>query len=623
MEKGFKLPDVAGSLPDLISRFQQDYSLMLGLWAPSTGTSSVGQTVLYAPDGTGSAAKRGGSGSSGSTTTTTTSPSTSTTGFTINVSWDSSVSSAPSAFTTAVMKAVTYLESTFSDPVTLNISVGWGEVAGATLGSNALGSSQSYLSSYSYSTLTSALSADATSSTDQSAVASLPSTAPVSGNLWVSSSEAKALGLASATSTATDGFVGFSSTLPFTYDNTNGVASGTYDFFGVAVHEITEVMGRLMLTGGTVGSYANSYMLYDLFHYSAPGVRDFSASTAGYFSADGGTTNMGQLNTQSGGDAGDWASSMTNDSFDAFSNSGVVNAVTTGDLAVLDTLGWNLASAAATPTASPTPSPTPSPITAVIAPLTGALGAAQAGSGLAASAVLASVGQSGGASTDSYSYSLGGAGAGSFTLTTSGNTATLATGASGVAGNALYALTVTATDTTTNTQSAAAPFDVIVGTGNGETVSIATLSGSLATSTPTMVFGLAGNDTLNGSGMSGHLWLVGGAGADTMTGGSGGTTYVYGATSDSTASVMDLITNFNSAIDRIDLTGIGTALNYIGKLSNRASSIGAHDIGWTSMKGNTYVYVNTSSSTESLAAIDMKIHLSGSVSLTSGDFIHH
>ncbi len=48
------------------------------------------------------------------------------------------------------------------------------------------------------------------------------------------------------------------------------MAPGTYDFFATAVHEITEVMGRQMLTGETVGSNANSYSLLDLLHYSSP-----------------------------------------------------------------------------------------------------------------------------------------------------------------------------------------------------------------------------------------------------------------------------------------------------------------------------------------------------------------
>src|SRR5215831_10802077 len=50
----------------------------------------------------------------------------STSPFVINISWDSSVRSAPSGFTTAVLAAVQFLESQYSDPVTINIAVGYG-----------------------------------------------------------------------------------------------------------------------------------------------------------------------------------------------------------------------------------------------------------------------------------------------------------------------------------------------------------------------------------------------------------------------------------------------------------------------------------------------------------------
>ena len=59
--------------------------------------------------------------------------------------------------------------------------------------------------------------------------------------------------------------------------------------------------------------------------------------------------------------------------------------------------------------------------------------------------------QTGGLTADTYSYTLGGAGAAPFTLTTSSNVATLAVGSSaaaGASGGKLYALTVTPKDTT-------------------------------------------------------------------------------------------------------------------------------------------------------------------------------
>ena len=55
-----------------------------------------------------------------------------------------------------------------------------------------------------------------------------------------------------------------------------------------------------------------SYDPLDLFHYSAPGVRDFKGYS-GYASADVGKTNLDNFNTIPGGDLADWASSAGND----------------------------------------------------------------------------------------------------------------------------------------------------------------------------------------------------------------------------------------------------------------------------------------------------------------------
>ena len=53
-------------------------------------------------------------------------------GLTINVTYDSSVGSAPAGFKTAVTAAVDFLEHAFSNPVTINIALGYG--VGAHLG---------------------------------------------------------------------------------------------------------------------------------------------------------------------------------------------------------------------------------------------------------------------------------------------------------------------------------------------------------------------------------------------------------------------------------------------------------------------------------------------------------
>src|SRR5262249_20609689 len=111
---------------------------------------------------------------------------------------------------------------------------------------------------------------------------------------------------------------------------------------------LTETMGRSVFVG-TDGIGANAYTPLDLFHYSANGVRDFAGTTPGYFSIDGGKTNLDSFNTNSNGDFGDWASSAGNDSFLAFSRSGVVNTVSQADLREMNVLGYNMVPADSTP----------------------------------------------------------------------------------------------------------------------------------------------------------------------------------------------------------------------------------------------------------------------------------
>ena len=275
------------------------------------------------------------------------------------------------------------------------------------------------------------------------------------------------------------------------------------------------------------------------------------------------------------------------------------------------------------PPPPPPPTPVPAPTGVSVTPSTALLGAAQSNSGLSAKTALATVAEIGGQGGDAFTYTLGGAGAASFMLSSSG---TLSTGKAAVAGGTngkAYALTLTANDTTAGSSSAASAFDVVVGGSGGDTVSVETLcGGASAAATPTFIFGLAGKDALNGTGMTGRLYFVGGAGADTMTGGSGVNDYLYGATSDSTASAMDIISNFNAATDIIDLTGIGTTkLTYGGSFSG--SKLAAHSIGYQVSGGNTYIYVNTSGSSEALTGTNMKIELIGSITLASANILHH
>jgi len=286
--------------------------------------------------------KGSGGGSGSGTTGTPVGGGASASPFQINITYDSSVANAPAGFKATIAAVVAYFESQFTDPVTINLTVGYGEVGGYKLASGALGESLTYLTSASYAQVRQALVADATSADDAASLAYLPASSPVNGTIWTSTAEAKALGLLTSYN-GVDGYVGFASGNLFDYDRSNGITAGQYDFYGVFAHELSEVMGRMLLVGESIGSAAHSYDPLDFFHYSAPGTADFVGSKAGYFSVNGGATDLDNFNTNPNGDYGDWASSAGHDSFLAFSNSGVVNAITSADMTAIDVIGWDRA----------------------------------------------------------------------------------------------------------------------------------------------------------------------------------------------------------------------------------------------------------------------------------------
>ena len=97
--------------------------------------------------------------------------------------------------------------------------------------------------------------------------------------------------------------------------------------------------------------------------------------------------------------------------------------------------------------------------------------------------------------------------------------------------------------------------------------------------------------------------------------------YLYGAVSDSSSIAMDAITSFHASVDLIDLTGLGTKLQYVGAISG--ATLNAQTVGWQQSGGNTFVYVNTTLSGEVLASTNMAIELRGVVSLSSANILHH
>src|SRR5262249_55599561 len=155
--------------------------------------------------------------------------------------------------------------SHFSNPTSVTIDVGYGEVAGQPLSGGALGESEAYVTSVSYSVLQTALVNNATAIGDSAALASLPATSPVNGAYWLTTAEAQALGVSG--SSGVNGYIGLSSSYAFCYNDSNGVPGSQFDFFGTVAHEITEIMGRSVFVGANFFG-GPSYEPLDLFHYS-------------------------------------------------------------------------------------------------------------------------------------------------------------------------------------------------------------------------------------------------------------------------------------------------------------------------------------------------------------------
>ena len=266
-------------------------------------------------------------------------------GLVIIANYDSSITNLGTAsaqyisVTNAISAAVEFYETHITNPMTITIDFGYGEVNGNPLPGNLLAESVWNETGVSYSDLRNALLSHGDPASD------LPSTSPVEGASWlVTDAEAEALGLLAGNSGQPEGYVGLSSTQPLTFDPNNRAVAGHYDAIGTLEHEISEVMGRFESLGAYAGT--NEYTPLDLFRYSSSGVRDLTPG-AGYFSIDGGVTNLDTFNdpTTAGGDAGDWSPAVTDDSYDQIATIGVANTVSATDLTVMNELGFDIAPA--------------------------------------------------------------------------------------------------------------------------------------------------------------------------------------------------------------------------------------------------------------------------------------
>src|SRR5208283_5251055 len=120
----------------------------------------------------------------------------------INLTYDSSTAGAPAAFFAAMNYCVQYLDSLITNNITVDIDVGWGEVAGQSLPAGDVGEGGAEGIILSYAQLKADLLANSNSAADASAYANLPSADISNGaGFFVGAAEAKAWGLIPATGT--------------------------------------------------------------------------------------------------------------------------------------------------------------------------------------------------------------------------------------------------------------------------------------------------------------------------------------------------------------------------------------------------------------------------------------
>ena len=238
-----------------------------------------------------------------------------TTGLTIHATFDSSIANNPNsaAIQAMISRAISFHESLFTDPITIQIRFRYSTTTpdGMTLPMGTLAQTDFVVYQIPWGSYISALRADATSSNDTQANASLPSTA-LSPNVQPASAAGRAVGLNTRPAMFADGSVGqggpydaivtLNSAAPYQFSRPP--SAGNFDAQRSTEHEVDEAIGL----GSRLGGNGSDVRPQDLFSWSSPGHRSISRSGTRYFSINGGVTNIVNFNQDSHGDFGDWLS---------------------------------------------------------------------------------------------------------------------------------------------------------------------------------------------------------------------------------------------------------------------------------------------------------------------------
>jgi len=239
-----------------------------------------------------------------------------TTGLTIHPTFDNSITGNPNAAAIQAMinRAIGIYESLFSDPITIQIRFRY-----ATTGPDGIPLSHGLVSqsdttvytNVSWNTYISALRADARTSNDNIANASLPGNA-LSPNIRPASANGRSVGLNTPPAMFANGSVGqggpydgivtLNSSKPFQFSRP--VNGNSFDAQRITEHEMDEVIGL----ASRLGDNSSDLRPQDLFSWSSAGHRNITSSGTRYFSINSGMTNIVGFNQDPNGDFGDWLS---------------------------------------------------------------------------------------------------------------------------------------------------------------------------------------------------------------------------------------------------------------------------------------------------------------------------
>ncbi len=242
----------------------------------------------------------------------------------------------------ALQTAAALWSAVITNNVTLSVDVGFKDL-GAT---GILATTTPSLYSEAYSLLTPALTAHETSADDVTAVKHLPGTVVGGTNVAATAANLVALGLLPTGSAA--GEMDFNSEVTnfqYTRAADGSVSSSSYDFLGVAVHELGHILGFQ----SDVGSGINLQTVLDLFRYStdSPGTLSFTNCKAAYFSINGGATAGPSFSTGISGSGcdGNQTSHWTEntDLMQPVLPLGTTQNITPADIQALDVIGWDVA----------------------------------------------------------------------------------------------------------------------------------------------------------------------------------------------------------------------------------------------------------------------------------------